>query len=248
MPALRDRREDLPDLLRFVLLEALRSDGLRPLVRQYLARFPTPDDFRDDASAIVFGRPAARDARRDAFTVFHSRAALARLERHDWPGNVRELRLFAINALVFTLAAHLDAAVENASPAAPRAPAVLAIPDGIVDRLLDQGDRRQGGGDGAGAPAAAPRTRLGGGAGPGPLDGRRLEVELPQGPGFTSFAGIAAEIERQYLKAVFFSARGDLGKVATLLLGPQGTARQVNLRLNQLGLKLRELRATLTER
>jgi hypothetical protein len=33
--------------------------------------------------------------------------------------------------------------------------------------------------------------------------------------------------------------------MAVELLGPDGTARQVNLRLNQLGLRLRELRASL---
>src|SRR5207248_9807977 len=45
VPPLRERRADLSDLLRFAFLEALRSEALRPLVRAYLARFPTPDDF-----------------------------------------------------------------------------------------------------------------------------------------------------------------------------------------------------------
>src|SRR3954470_21013487 len=60
VPPLRERREDLPDLLRFGFLEGLRSDGLRPMVRQYLAHFPTPDDFREEASTVIYGRPAAR--------------------------------------------------------------------------------------------------------------------------------------------------------------------------------------------
>src|SRR5438094_169566 len=72
VPPLRERREDLPDLVRFGLLEALRSDALRPLVRAYLARFPTPDDFREEASALVVGKPQASRARRDAVTVFLS--------------------------------------------------------------------------------------------------------------------------------------------------------------------------------
>src|SRR5439155_23881053 len=67
VPPLRERADDLQDLVRFAFLEALRSDGLRPLARQYLARFPTPDDFRDEASTVTFGRPLARGARRDAF-------------------------------------------------------------------------------------------------------------------------------------------------------------------------------------
>src|SRR3954453_11605499 len=45
VPALRERREDLPELVRFAFLDALRSEALRPLVRSYLAQFPPPDDF-----------------------------------------------------------------------------------------------------------------------------------------------------------------------------------------------------------
>src|SRR6185369_7924485 len=56
VPPLRERTEDLPDLVRFAFLEALRAEGLAPLVRQYLARFPTPEDFREEGNAVMFGR------------------------------------------------------------------------------------------------------------------------------------------------------------------------------------------------
>ena len=101
VPPLRDRIEDLPDLVRFAMLEALKSETLRPLVRQFLARFPTPGDFREAESAVIFGKPQARQARRDAFTVFLSRRALARMEAHAWPGNHRELKMLVTNAIVF---------------------------------------------------------------------------------------------------------------------------------------------------
>ena len=115
VPPLRERREDLPDLVRFAFLEALRSESLRPLVRAYLAQFPTPDDFDESANEVVFGRPRAQAARRDAFSVFVSREALARLADHDWPGNHRELKLLAANALVFCLTQHLDVADTTAA-------------------------------------------------------------------------------------------------------------------------------------
>ncbi len=221
VPPLRERKE-------FSLLEALRSDGLRPLVRQYLARFPTPDAVREEANTVVFGRPQTRDARRDAVTVFLSKAALGRLETHDWPGNVRELRLFAVNALVHALAAHLDAAALAPAPTNPaRAPAILALADGLVDRLLAPDRVRP-----AVRPARTPRAGD---------RGRRVDVEVPTG---TTFAGISSEVERQYLRVVYHACGGDLAKMAVELLGPKGTARQVHLRLNQLGLKLRELRAS----
>jgi DNA-binding NtrC family response regulator len=219
VPALRERAEDLPDLVRFAFLEALRAEGLAPLVRQYLARFPTPDDFREEANNVMFGRPNAKAARRDSFSVFISREGLARLSQHEWPGNHRELRLFAINALVHALGLLLGA------PAGPtvRAPAILTIGDHLIDRLL-----------------ARPGTTLGGKAAR-PLGdrGRTIEIDLPGGP---TFSRIRADVERQYLRAVYQAHGGNLEKMAKELLGPRGQARKVHMRLNQLGLPLRDLR------
>ena len=113
-----------------------------------------------------------------------------------------------------------------ARPAA-RAPAILALPDDLVDRLLGREPGRKAL-RAARAPQAGDR-------------GRRMEVEIPTGP---SFARISAEVERQYLRALYHACGGDLGRMARELLGPDGTGRQVHLRLNQLGLKLRELRGT----
>ena len=48
-----------PELVRFAFLEALRSEPLRPLVRSYLAQFPTPDDF-DESESVHRVRPPAR--------------------------------------------------------------------------------------------------------------------------------------------------------------------------------------------
>jgi DNA-binding NtrC family response regulator len=221
VPPLRDRRADLPDLVRFAFIEALASDSLRPLVREYLARFPTPDDFDHRENQIVFGRPRAGSARRDAFTVFVSKEALARLEAHAWPGNHRELKLLAANAVVYALTQHLDAA-EAVSTA--RAPAVLDVPDPLIARLLGS------------EPTAPKRPRP---AGPARNGARRIEIEIAAAG---SFARLSAEVERQYLRAMFDVAGGDLDRMARELLGPEGTARQMHLRLNQLGIKLRDLR------
>jgi DNA-binding NtrC family response regulator len=245
VPALRERREDLPELVRFAFLEALRAPALGPLVRDYLARFPTPDDFDEGASAVVFGRPRAQAARGDAFSVFVSRESLARLGDHDWPGNHRELKLFAANALVFCLTQHLDAEIapprgeggkggpasaraasardEPAQAAPARAPAILDVGDPLITRLL-------GASPGGRARPSGVRGRTG---------ARRVEVEVAPGG---SFARVSADVERQYLRALFAACGGDLTRMAHELLGPRGSARQVNLRLNQLGLRLRDLR------
>jgi DNA-binding NtrC family response regulator len=221
VPPLRERREDLPELVRFALLEALRSDGLRPLLRAYLTQFPTPEDFREGENQVVIGRPSARLARRDAFTVFVSRDALDRLLRHDWPGNHRELRLLATNLLVHALTRLLDVETPTAGQ---RAPALLTLADDLVEKLVGGNTR-----------LAATRPVLEGRS-------RRLEIELPSG---SSFARISGEVEQQYLRAMFVRCRGDLERMAKELLGPKGSARQVHLRLNQVGLKLRGLRAEL---
>src|SRR3954463_9264189 len=225
VPALRERREDLPELVRFAFLDALRSEPLRPLVRSYLAQFPTPDDFDDNENVVVFSRPRAQAARRDAFSVFISREALARLTEHDWPGNHRELKLLAANALVFCLTRHLDVPARTTDGA--RAPAVLDIPDPLVTRLLGAVASRQ-------VTTAKPGVK-------GRAGARRIEVEVQAE---ASFARVSADVERQYLRALFEACSGDLARMAVELLGPNGSARQVHLRLNQLGLRLRDMRKT----
>src|SRR5438270_734529 len=87
-------------LIGFAVLESLRSQALRPLLRAYLARFPTPQDYQEENSTVTFGKPQAKSARRDAFSIFFSQATLSRLTAHPWPGNHRELRLLCTNALV----------------------------------------------------------------------------------------------------------------------------------------------------
>jgi DNA-binding NtrC family response regulator len=223
VPPLRERREDLPELLRFAFLEALGGEALRPLTREFLARFPTPEDFCEAENSVTFGKPSARAARKDAFAVFLSRQALGWLTAHDWPGNHRELKLLSMNALTLVLAQHLDAEPSRGE----RAPAVLAVPDLIIDRLLQ------------GSPRPSAATPVAGAPGVAVSGNRTVQVELRPG---TSFSKISADVERQYLEALFHASDGDLGRMATLLLGPKGSARQVHLRLNQLGLRLRELR------
>ncbi len=220
VPPLRERTQDLPDLIRFAAIDALRSEQLRPLVRAYLARYPTPEDYAEEQNNVVFGKP--RGARRDAFSVFFAHGALQRLTAHAWPGNHRELKLLVTNALVFSLVQQLDAPSRGR---AERAPAILAVTEGLVEQLL-------------GKPAAqAP-------AAPGPvIAGRPGErrVEIALRPGET-FAEISADVERQYLMALFHAHGGDLDRMAAELFGAGASRRKVHLRMNQLGLRLRNLR------
>ena len=56
---------------------------------------------------------------------------------------------------------------------------------------------------------------------------------------------VAAECERQYFEALWIEHRGDFSKMAKLLLGDSEHARKVQLRFNQLGLKVRDLKSRL---
>jgi len=221
VPPLRERRQDVPDLMRFAILDSLRSEQLRPLLRAYLARYPTPDDYVEENCTVSFGKPQARAARRDAFSVFLSQGALTRLTAHPWPGNHRELKLLATNALVFSLVQQLDAPSKSRSE---RAPAVLAVSDQLIDQLLGK--------------PRAPGPVL---SGKGASGDRRVEISLKPAQ---SFAEISADVERQYLMALFHAHDGDLDRMAVELFGPGATRRKVHLRMNQLGLRLRNLRGT----
>jgi two-component system nitrogen regulation response regulator GlnG len=225
VPALRERKEDVPELTRFALLEGLRSEQLQPLVRAWLARFPTPADYDEKNNAVHFGRPQATAPRLDAFSVFLPQRAPQRLAEHAWPGNHRELKLLATNALVFSLVQHLDCDPLAGSVPSEPGPAVLVINEALIDQLL-------------GKPAMAPPIAPGPSS-PESSGDRRVEIALK--PGGT-FAEISADVERQYLLALFQAHDGDLDKMAAELFGPGASRRKVHLRMNQLGLRLRQLR------
>ncbi|MEQ1566048.1 MAG: sigma 54-interacting transcriptional regulator [Myxococcota bacterium] len=53
---------------------------------------------------------------------------------------------------------------------------------------------------------------------------------------------VATEVERQYFVELWRETGGDFGKMADRLLGDASQGRKVQLRFNQLGLKVRELR------
>jgi len=188
VPALRERRDDLPDLIRFAFAAAVRCG---PLPRSQL---------------------------RDELAVFVPERALQRLVAYPWPGNHRELKLFAVNALVFSL-------VQQGPADARGSRRVVKVGEALVDQLLDNVSPPP-----AAAAAAAP-------------DERRIEIALKAGE---TFAGISADVERQYLTALFHAHGGDLGRMAVELFGPGASRRRVHLRMNQLGLRLRSLRATLS--
>ncbi len=77
------------------------------------------------------------------------------------------------------------------------------------------------------------------------------EASAPTGSGWEtriaisaadSLNGVAQEVERQYFANLFRKEKGDFAAMARVLLGDEQHARKVQLRLNQLGLKVRDLK------
>ena len=53
---------------------------------------------------------------------------------------------------------------------------------------------------------------------------------------------VAQDVERQYFTRLYLQERGDFAAMARVLLGDADSGRKVQLRFNQLGLKVRELK------
>ena len=70
------------------------------------------------------------------------------------------------------------------------------------------------------------------------VDAARV-VELEAGD---SLNAVSCAVERQYLEQLYERCGADLGQMAGLLLGDETAGRKVQLRMNQLGMKLRVLK------
>lgn len=144
---------------------------------------------------------------------------LRALSEHTWPGNLREFAMVVENAVSFAIA-------ELSGVPAGERPDVIQIRPKLVYDLLHA------------SALGEPDPRA-------PSD--------PSGPGWRFVAlvrpdetlnKVAVEIERQYFVALWREMRGDFARMAEVLLGDVEHARKVQLRFNQLGLKVRDLRET----
>lgn len=139
------------------------------------------------------------------------------LAEHRWPGNMRELAFVVHNLVTFTLVEAADAIRAGLPIRAPR----LQIDPGLVAELL-----KGSGGAMDDLPAANE-------------DDDRISVVVRPGQ---TLNGVSVEVEKQYFLALFRRYDGDFSQMAGHLLGDDSKARAVQLRFNQIGLKVRQLR------
>lgn len=213
LPPLRQRPEDLPILARRLAKRAAQDPDIKTL------RSEVTEEVGLVSVApleVVLGRGSATPE--DTLQLMLPQAAWKRLRQHPWPGNMRELSMVMHNLVSFTLLAAVDAIHSGMPVHAPR----LQIDAGLVGELLAGSERLT---------AVSSQAGI--------LRDDEVTVQLRPAKALN---GVAIDVERQYLRSLFEKTRGDFAKMAELLLGDASRARAVQLRFNQVGLKVRELR------
>ncbi len=144
-------------------------------------------------------------------------AAWSLLREHRWPGNMRELAFVMHNVITFTLIEAADAVRAGMPLRSTR----LQVDPGLVAELLRGSTSTI-----ESLPAANDEDD-------------RIPVLVRAGD---TLNGVSVDVERQYFLELFQRYDGDFAQMALHLLGDEGKARAVQLRFNQIGLKVRQLR------
>ncbi len=203
-----------------------RPEDLPFLARRLCARVgeaPEIAALRDRVGAAVGVAPGAplrlgigRDPADDGLTLALPEPAWRRLSAHRWPGNLRELSMVLHNVAAFTLVGAVDALEAGLPLESPR----LQVDPALIAELL---------------------------AGSAPLEAEPDgEDDRPGIPvvveAHDTLNNVSVSVERQYMIALFEEYDGDLARMAERLLGDPERGRAIRLRMNQIGLKVRELR------
>ncbi|MCK6504790.1 sigma 54-interacting transcriptional regulator [Myxococcota bacterium] len=213
LPPLRERASDLDRLLVFSAERSLAEEHVVELCGEVRQAL----GLQGDAVRVAVGE--VPEARPGALTLLFPERTMDLLRRHRWPGNLRELAMTVENAITFSLA---EAASAGATPGRRgsgedgRGDVVQVRPKLVRDLLVAVGadeDERD--------------------------DGWRLEVRVRTHDGLNK---VAQDVERQYFTRLYVQERGDFAAMARVLLGDADAGRKVQLRFNQLGLKVRELK------
>jgi DNA-binding NtrC family response regulator len=224
LPSLRERRDDMEELLAFFLTRVCADGYARELLSQYAERNGLRPFAGDGRPRVGIGRsvPPEHTPERIAFVL--APASWKLLSDFDWPGNFRQLEMLLSNLVTFTLVdlvEHVESAeaVESArgEDYGGARPDVVTVPARVVADLLRPWSDLSEAHD----------------------DATRVPIELHAD---RTLNAVSCNVERQYLEWLYRRFEGDLSKMAGVLLGDEGAGRKIQLRMNQLDMKLRELR------
>ncbi|MCA9651923.1 MAG: sigma-54-dependent Fis family transcriptional regulator [Myxococcales bacterium] len=230
LPSLRGRRDDFQELLRAFLNRVAADPYNRELLVQYAEQRGLRVPAAGETMPITVGAkvPARVDPRRIHLLLQPSSFKI--LREFPWPGNFRQLEMTLSNLVALTLVELVDRAeqVEPDDPGQASRPDVVPIPPRTVRELLRPMEPGR----------TTPKAELQGvqEAEDGSL---RLNVSLRAAD---SLNAVSCAVERQYLEGLYAKYGGDLARIAEALLDEPGAGRKVQLRMNQLGIKLRKLK------
>ena len=178
------------------------------------------DDYRDQnrlsAGAVrVHVGSPVPPQRPGTLVLLYPERAMRLLRSHHWPGNVREFAMVAENAVLF-------AVTEMLGLEGGERPDVIQVRPKLIRDMLRA------------SPGGTEVSEQG--------DGWSTRVSIRPGD---SLNKVAQDCERQYFVRLFLQERGDFGGMARVLLGDADHARKIQLRFNQLGLKVRQLKGRL---
>ncbi len=227
LPSLVDRRDDFASLLEFFAQRVCAEPYNRDLLEQYAEQRGLHVPGPDEPFNVTVGRrlPARVDLGR-LHLHLHPNSFRA-LHDFDWPGNFRQFEMMLSNLVTFTLVELVEhpEQIEELEDGQAR-PDVVVVRPRTVAELLAPWARERG-------------LRVAEGDAPADDDPLALAVKLEPGD---SLNAVSCGVERQYLTRLYHAYDGDLAQMAEALLGDADAGRKVQLRMNQLGLKLRDLK------
>jgi len=228
--SLRERKDDFAELVSVFMARVCADPYNHDLLRQYAAPRGLAVPGRGDTMPVGVGRtvPAKIDRGRVFFVIQPSSFNL--LREYRWPGNFRQLEMMLSNLVALTLIELVDRA-EEVEPEhlgeGARPDVVPILPRTVRDLLRPMEPPTHSAKD----PTAAVVESD---------DGtHRVAVDVQAGE---SLNAVSCAVERQYLEKLFEKYGGDLGRIAQVLLDEPTAGRKVQLRMNQLGIKLRRLK------
>ena len=230
LTSLRGRRDDFQELLRTFLNRVAADPYNRELLAQYAEQRGLRVPADGETMPITVGRnvPPKVDPRRIHLLIQPTSFGL--LREFAWPGNFRQFEMLLSNLVALTLVELVDRAeqVEPDDPTQASRPDVVPIPARTVRELMRPMEPVK---------AAAPEVPQG--VTEHDDGSHQLSVSLRAGD---SLNAVSCAVERQYLEGLYEKYGGDLARIAEALLDDPGAGRKVQLRMNQLGIKLRRLK------
>jgi DNA-binding NtrC family response regulator len=223
LPTLRERSDDFAQLLQFFVRRVCDESYNRDLLLQYLGQrgLPVPADGEPVQVTVDRKLPPELDTSRVHLLLHPSSFNL--LRDYDWPGNFRQFEMLLSNLVTFTLVDLVEKAdlIEPEEAAGSRLDVIPIQPRTVRDLLRPWDEVAKQGGEGEDG------------------DGLRCEIDIETE---STLNKVSQNVERQYLEHLYKLVGGDLGAMAERLLGDADAGRKVQMRMNQLGIKLRELK------